>query len=60
VALIHINAIIIIELLSTKYKGPIGPQPPRNRIVNIILFKMILEYSAKKKRAKAIEEYSTL
>src|SRR3954454_5939356 len=36
-----------------------GNQPPRNRIAGIALTRIMLPYSAKKKSAKLIAEYST-
>lgn len=38
----------------------IGNHPPKNKITNNEDIKIILEYSAKKKKAKVIDEYSTL
>lgn len=37
-----------------------GNQPPKNKIAAKVLIKSILEYSAKKNKAKVIAEYSTL
>lgn len=37
-----------------------GNQPPKNKITVNVLIKIIFEYSAKKNKAKLIEEYSTL
>ena len=42
---------------SNKLKGP--NQPPKNNITIIEDINIILEYSAKKKKVKPIEEYST-
>ena len=38
----------------------IGNQPPKNKIAENALIKSIFAYSAKKKRANVIDEYSTL
>jgi hypothetical protein len=37
-----------------------GSHPPKNKIVNTLHIKIILAYSAKKKKANTSEEYSTL
>ena len=51
------------KLPGSRYRGnrlKIGNQPPKNRIDAKELIKSILEYSAKKNKAKVIAEYSTL
>ena len=40
------------------FKG--GNQPPRNKSAHRTLIKIIFAYSPRKKRAKPIDEYSTL
>ena len=47
-----------IQCNSIKFAG--GNQPPQKRQVHKLLMIIMLAYSPKKKRAKPIEEYSTL
>lgn len=49
--------------LGIKQKGPmdiIGNQPPKKSITIELHIRIILQYSAKKKRVKVMDEYSTL
>jgi hypothetical protein len=50
---------VLIEKTSSG-KIPKKPQPPKNKIINKLDIKKILEYSPKKKAANNMPEYSTL
>lgn len=51
---------IVLGIQKKSFKGKIGNQPPKKKIVVKLHIKIILAYSPKKNKAKPIAEYSTL
>ena len=47
-------------IYSNKYQSKGGNQPPKKRIVDIELIRIMFPYSPKKNKPKDIDEYSTL